>query len=236
MMMASFSEFIKHLLRSMKSLVIRLFIRRKIDHVFLANDFGFKRGSPVDRFYIGQFFNINRNVLTGVCLEFGDTKYIDKYGCRVSKKYTFNYASNSSMEGELLKGDLSRIETLPRELVDCIVCVNVLNFIYDLPLALSGLKKILKPGGKIILTVAGAAAHISRYDMDRWGDYWRITDKAAIKLADEAGFKVLKVETYGNPYSCSAQLNGFSVEDLIKEKIEQSHPDYQLVVALLLEK
>jgi SAM-dependent methyltransferase len=228
--------FFKNLLLSIKGAIIRRVIKKQLNNEFLGSDFGFSRGCPVDRFYIDQFFNSHRGVVTGVCLEFGDTSYIKKYGNAVSGKYTFNYSKDCSMTGYQLVGDVSKVEELPCEMFDCIVCVNVLNFIYDSLSSLRGLKKLLKPGGQIILTLAGTSAHISRYDMDRWGDYWRMTDKAAIKLAEQAGFQVLKVETYGNPYACSAQLNGFSVEDLTYEKILPSHPDYQLVVGLLLTK
>ena len=88
----------------------------------------------------------------------------------------------------------------------------------------------------IILTLAGVSAHISRYDMNKWGDFWRITDKCATKLAKSAGFEVLKLVSYGNPVSCSAQLNGMSTEDLPIKSLLPSHNDYQLVVALILSK
>jgi len=217
-------------------MITRNFFKKKFEEDFISSDFGFNRGSPVDRFYIGEFFSENREILSGVCLEFGDTSYIDKYGMSVSKKMTFNHSENSSMKGEELMGDISKIETLPKDVFDCIVCVNVLNFIYDAPAAFLGLRKLLKFGGYVMLTVAGPSAHISRYDMDRWGDYWRMTDKAAIRLAEGARFNVVKSKTYGNPYSCVAQMNGFCVEDLPEEKLIASHSDYQLVVTLLLSK
>ena len=232
--MDAFIKYIKRPLRELKSFCTRKIIKKQLSGDFVANDFGFNRGSPVDRFYIDKFFAKNSQIVTGKCLEFGDTSYIVKYGKLVSKKVTFNYCDVSSMAGDELMGDISNIDSLPSGLFDCILCVNVLNFIYDTPSALLGLKKLLNSSGRIILTVAGPSAHISRYDMDRWGDYWRMTDKALMNLVQDAGFHVEKSETFGNPYSCSAQLNGLSVEDLIEEKIIPTHPDYQLLVALVL--
>jgi hypothetical protein len=234
--MDAFVKYIKRSLRELKSFYVRKIIKKQLKDDFVANDFGFNRGLPVDRFYIDKFFTENSSLVMGKCLEFGDTSYIVKYGKRVSKKVTFNYCDVSSMSDDKLLGDISDIDSLPSGSFDCILCVNVLNFIYDTPSALLGLKKLLSRSGRIMLTVAGPSAHISRYDMDRWGDYWRMTDKALIKLAQDAGFIVEKSETFGNPYSCSAQLNGLSVEDLIEEKIRPTHPDYQLIIAVVLSK
>ena len=169
-------------------------------------------------------------------MEFGDLSYIEKYGFSVTDKITFNYSEINSMTGKNYTGDLSKTETMPSNIFDCIVCINVINFIYDIPAAMAGLYKILKVGGSVILTVAGPTAHISRYDMDRWGDYWRISDKALLRLSKEAGFSIQKVASYGNAYSASSQLNGFCSEELDSSELFNSHPDYPLVVALLLTK
>ena len=41
---------------------------------------------------------------------------------------------------------------------------------------------------------------------------------------------------YGNPYACSAQLNGFSFQDIEQSKLFPSDQDYQLLIALFLTK
>ena len=227
---------LKNILQQIRRLVTRKVITKDFDPEFLSNDFGFSRGTPVDRYYIDQFLSDHSNVITGTCMEFGDLSYIHKYGFSVTDKITFNYSEISSMTGKSYTGDMSKIETIPSNIFDCIVCINVMNFIYDIPAAMAGLYKILKVDGSVILTVAGPTAHISRYDMDRWGDYWRISDKALLRLSKEAGFSIQKVASYGNAYSASAQLNGFCSEELDSSQLFNSHPDYPLVVALLLTK
>ena len=229
-------NYIKSILRKLKQQISRMVFRRNLDDTFISNDFGFGRGTPIDRMYIENFFKNQAGEISGVCLEFGDTSYIDEFGKSVSKKYVFNYSEESSKINNIIMGDLTKLDTLSENSFDCILCINVLNFIYDLPSAVLGLKKLIKPNGKIIITMAGVSAHISRYDMDRWGDYWRLTDKAAMKLFKDAGLNVDKIQTYGNPYACSAQINGYCMEDLSQEKIVTSHPDYQLLVACMLSK
>jgi SAM-dependent methyltransferase len=224
------------MLRKLKQQFVRIAFNKDLEDSFISNDFGFGRGKPVDRFYIESFIKQHTDKILGSCLEFGDTTYIDLFGKSVKDKYSFNYSSEPSQYKNNIMGDLTKIDTLSKNSFDCILCINVLNFIYDLPIAVEGLKKLIKPNGKIIITLAGVSSHISRYDMDRWGDYWRFTNKSAIKLFKDAGFHVEKIQTYGNPYACSAQINGYSMEDLSKEKIVKSDPDYQLLIACILSK
>jgi len=231
-----FKKHIKAFLRLARQLVKRSVIKRNLDVKFISNDFGFGRGIPVDRYSMHTFFCKYGHFITNTCLEFGDTTYIDKYGAEVSEKVTFNYSNNSSCLGGSLSGDITKLNTLPSEAFDCIVCINVLNFIYEISDAVLGLKKMLKPNGKVLLTLAGVSSHISRYDMDRWGDYWRLTDKAAIKLLEKSGLTIDAMQVYGNPYACAAQLNGFSIEDLVQSELTSSHRDYQLVLAFTLSK
>lgn len=229
-------NYIKSILRKLKQQSVRIVFNRDLEDSFISNDFGFQRGKPIDRVYIENFISQHVEKISGVCLEFGDTSYIDLFGKSVTEKYSFNYSNEPSEQNNNIMGDLTKLDTLSIDSFDCILCINVLNFIYDLPVAAEGLKKLLKPNGKIIITIAGVASHISRYDMDRWGDYWRFTDKSAAKLFKEAGFHIEKIQTYGNPYACSAQINGYSMEDLSKEKVVKSDPDYQLLVACVLSK
>jgi hypothetical protein len=229
-------EYIKKYLRSMKKFLTRKLAKKIFEVKFISNDFGFGRGVPVDRYYIDKFFSENSNLIVGNCLEFGDSAYLDKYGTAVTEKIIFNYSSTPHISGSNITGDITKLTSLPKDEFDCIVCINVLNFIYDLPQALLGLKHMLKLDGKILLTMAGVASHISRYDMNRWGDYWRVTDKAAVKLLEESGFKIELMKVFGNPYACTAQINGFCVEDINTSELIPAHQDYQLLIAFILSK
>src|SRR5205823_471614 len=67
--------------------------------------------------------------------------------------------------------DLAHAENLPCETYDCIVLTQTLQFICDVRAAIAGVYRILKPGGVVLATVPGISL-ISRYDMERWGQYW----------------------------------------------------------------
>ena len=205
---------------------------------FVSNDFGFSRGKPFDRYYIERFLSRESELITGSCLEFGSTLYLDRFLAHgAGSKSTFIYSSNiCEQTATYLKGDLLNYRQLPPGLYDCILCTNVLNFIYDFQSALAGIQHLLASGGVVLLTVAGPTAHISRYDMNRWGDYWRFTDRSLLLAVERAGFVVSKITCYGNPYSCASQALGYSVEDHQLFVDEPNHVDYQILIAAVLKK
>jgi len=226
----------KFFLKSVRSLIIRNIFKSNFQDTFISNDFGFKRGTPIDRYYINDFLKKSSDIFIGDALEFGDTNYLDRFDDKLQNKFIFNYSENHYTSNRMFFGDISKPDSLPFGTFDTIICINVLNFIFDISSALNGLHKMLKVDGRIILTVAGVASHISRYDMERWGDYWRFTDLSIEAAVTKSGFEIDKLTAYGNPYACSAQINGLSLEDLVEDKIMTKHKDYQLLIALVLRK
>lgn len=227
---------IKDTIRRIRASYFRSIYKAKPIQTYISNDFGFSRGMPVDRFYIKDFINKHQSIIIGDALEFGGTVYLNKHHSNIQDCYEFHYSDSYLEKDRKIFGDISKIKTLPSSKFDTVICTNVLNFIYDVKLSLEGLHKILKRDGRVILTVAGPATHISRYDMKRWGDYWRFTDQAVLTLAKEAGFFVQDVRVYGNPYACTAQLNGMSIEDLCIKRVQENHEDYQILIGLIIQK
>jgi SAM-dependent methyltransferase len=126
--------------------------------------------------------------------------------------------------------------TLPENAFDCFICTSTFNFIFDVQKAVEGAHHLLKPGGVLLATVAGIS-QISRYDMDRWGDYWRFTS-ASVKRLFEPVFKGgLAIESFGNVLAATAFLQGVAVEDLPeKTLLDQQDPDYQMLITILAKK
>jgi SAM-dependent methyltransferase len=216
--------------------IVRLIRPYKQNEKFIANDFGFSRGTPIDRWYIHKFFLDNASLIRGSCLEFGELAYLNKYGGNLNNNVIFNYSDIALLKNNEIAGDLTKYLHLPESKFDCIVCVNVINFIYDINAALQGLKKMLKDDGYLIITVAGPCAHISRFDMIRWGDYWRFTDKALEFYLTQGGFEVKKLISFGNPDSVNAQINGYCASDLSENSLSNNHEDYQLVICAVASK
>ncbi|MHB8853418.1 MAG: hypothetical protein ACYC6P_08710 [Ignavibacteriaceae bacterium] len=160
---------------------IRTFLKRKLKPVDWLNlmglqpvfrKFGFDRGIPVDRFYIETFLNENNCYIKGSLLEIADDFYSKKFGTEVEAYNILHFDSNSKKV--TIIGDRASPENLPSNFTDCFICTQTLNFINDIKTAIYGIKQLLKQDDTALITLAGLS-QISRYDMDRWGDYWRFT-------------------------------------------------------------
>lgn len=200
----------------------------------VSNIFGADRGTPVDRFYIENFLSDYSGDIKGTVVEIGESYYTDKFGTKVEKKEVLHF-TNDNPQATLI-GDLTKTETLKAGIADCFICTQTLNFIYDIKNAIRGICYLLKPGGVGLITVSGIS-QISRYDMDRWGDYWRFTSKSAEFLFSEVfGEENIKIHTYGNVLSSIAFLEGISAEELTRKELDCVDPNYQIIIAIRIVK
>ena len=202
--------------------------------IFISNDYGETSGTPINRFYAQHFFLNHKSIDYGICLEFGDTRYIDYFGNNVKKKVIFQYSKIFQNQNNIINGDLTQHDQLPKNEFDLIICAFVLNFIFDAQSAIENLYHMLKPNGRCIIILDGPSSQISHYDMKQWGDFWRFTDKSAKILFENAKFKIDKEIIYGNPYSSTAQLNGYSINEVDIKQLFPYHEDYQLLLAYSL--
>lgn len=192
--------------------------------------FGFDRGTPIDRVYIENFLELNKHYIQGTVCEIAENTYSRKYGTNV-KTYEILHYTNDNSKATII-GDLTKVETLPMNIIDCFILTQTLNFIYDFKAAIKGVYHMLKNGGVALVTVAGIS-QISRYDMDRWGDYWRFTDLSMKKAFEEVfGEGNVEVETYGNVLAATAFLQGISAEELTKEELFYKDKDYQMIITI----
>ena len=77
------------------------------------------------------------------------------------------------------------------------------------------------------------AAGASRYDMDRWGDYWRFTTASARRLFEECWpAEQVTVDSQGNALLAVAYLHGLTMDELRPEEVEARDDDFQLVITV----
>lgn len=200
----------------------------------VSRSFGEDRGLPIDRYYIERFLAGRQQLITGTVLEIADDKYCRRFGRNVSRYEVLHIDRNNPKA--TIVGDLTRPDTLPAGAVDCFVCTQTFNFIYDFTAAVQGAHRLLKPGGHLLATVAGIS-QISRYDMDRWGDYWRFTTLSAQK-AFEAVFGAgnVTIDYYGNCLAAVSLLRGLAAEEFSSGALEQKDPDYEVIVTVVARK
>jgi SAM-dependent methyltransferase len=197
----------------------------------VSKKFGLDRGHSVDRYYIERFLAEYLADIRGTVLEVGDNRYTKKFGQeRVSRSDVLHVEEGHPQA--TIVADLSRDPTLAANRFDCIICTQTLHVIYDLRAALQCLYRILKPGGVLLATLAGIS-QVSRFDMDRWGDYWRVTTLSTRRLFDGAfPPESVQINAYGNVLSAVAFLHGIAAGELAEDELNYCDPDYQLVIAV----
>lgn len=201
----------------------------------LSAVFGVDRGTPIDRYYVETFLRKNAFLIKGRLLEVGDSYYSRRFADGKAGSFEVLHATPENKTATIL-GDLTDTTTLPKNSFDCFICTQTFNFIFEVGKAIEGAHYLLKPGGALLATVAGIS-QISRYDMERWGDYWRFTTASVQKLFGPVFKGGLEIESFGNVLAATAFLQGISVEDLPdRALLDNNDPDYQLLISIVARK
>lgn len=213
-----------------------------IDHElkrYSAKDqmFGESRGTPIDRYYIEKFLSRKTNLEGDLrVLEVGDINYSKKYFPNATH-VTLEYKKGSKgyiVERKLLLDLSSELLSIEEE-YDVIIVSQTLNFIFNVQQAANNLKKLLRPGGQILIT-SGFISQLSIYDYDRWGEYWRLTDKALENLFSSASVTVTTGQ-YGNLSAALLFLQCYSAEDLEKfSLLEPNEKCYPVIYTAVIKK
>jgi SAM-dependent methyltransferase len=198
----------------------------------ISRQFGWDRGGlPIDRYYIERFLERHARDIRGHVLEVRDDTYTRKFGQnRVSQVDVLHVTADNPKA--TIVADLTRAEEVPSDTFDCIVLTQVLPFIPDVSAAVRTIHRILRPGGVVLATMPGIS-QIIRYDMDRWGDYWRFTSLSARRVFDR-GFPQgdIRVEAHGNVLAATAFLHGLSGRELRPDELDHRDPDYEVLITV----
>lgn len=201
----------------------------------VSRRFGLDRGRPVDRYYIERFLEQNSASIQGDVLEIAEKTYSVRFGGNRVKRFHVLHATEGNAEATIV-GDLSTGANIPADAYDCMILTQTFPFIYDIHDTVCNCHRALRRGGVVLATLPGIC-QISRYDMDRWGDYWRFTSLSATLLfAEVFGGGSVTVESYGNVLAAVAQLHGLAAEDLTRKELDERDPDYELTIAVAARK
>ncbi|MGI9065139.1 MAG: methyltransferase domain-containing protein [Pyrinomonadaceae bacterium] len=197
----------------------------------ISRNFGFDRGLCIDRYYIEAFLQRHSADIHGRVLEVLDRHYTRKYGGNRVTQGDVLHAAPGNPSATIV-GDLATGQGIPKEAFDCLIVTQTFQLIYDVRNAIANCYAALKPGGVLLATFPGIC-QISRYDMDRWGDYWRFTTRSAERLCKE-NFPTedLQVEGHGNVLVAISYLDGLAIQDLLPHELDYHDPDYEILVAV----
>ena len=211
----------------------------------ISDDYGFDRGTPVDRYYVEGFLarfaaspDYTGGAIQGRVMEVGGRDYIDAFavlgdrpGPGITHHVDVLHYSAANPEATIV-GSLTEPETLPADAFDCIICTQTLHVIYDVHAAVAGLYRMLAPGGTLLATVPGITRSCVP-DRDEWGDWWRFTSLSARRVLEESfPAEHVTVEARGNILTAIGFLHGLASRELRRDELEVDDPDYEVVITI----
>ncbi len=193
--------------------------------------FGSDRGTPLDRYYIEGFLSRCGADVRGRVLELGDPNYTRQFGGDRVVQSDVLHATEGNRKATIV-GDLQSGAGIPEGAFGCVILTQVLPFLFDFHGAVRTVHRSLKEGGVVLATLP-MISPISRYDMERWGDYWRFTSLGARKLFEHYfGEGNVVVESFGNVLSATAFVQGVCLEELSPAELDFNDPDYEVIVTV----
>ena len=136
------------------------------------NNFGSQWGQTIGRYYIEAFLARYAGEIHGRVLEIGENTYTYRFGGKRVIQSDVLHVTRDNPRATIV-ADLTCADHIPSEVFDCVILTQTLQGIYDVRAAVRTVHRILKPGGVVLATGHGISK-ISSYDMQRWGEYWRL--------------------------------------------------------------
>jgi SAM-dependent methyltransferase len=194
----------------------------------LCAEFGYSRGTPIDRHYIEAFLEKHSADIRGRVLEIGDDTYSRRFGGERITRQDVLHIQSGHPQATII-GDLADPGALPQQAFDCIILSQTLHLIFDINAAVEHVHAALKPGGVALITVPG----ISPLDRGEWKAswYWSLTDLAVERLLSGPFNRgKVTISTHGNLYAATAFLHGAAVEEVHAAKLAHFDPAYPVTV------
>jgi SAM-dependent methyltransferase len=195
----------------------------------VSTQWGFDRGTPVDRWYIERFLAEHTADIRGRALEIRNADYVERFGRGVVRADVLDI--DESNPRATIVADLTAADHVPAGTFDCFVLTQTLQFIYDVPAAIRHAHRLLAPDGVLLATLPVVSRIAPRYGLDV--DYWRFTAAGCRRLfGDVFGDEHVEVRTMGNVLACMAFLEGAALEELPLAKLEEDEPYHPLIVTI----
>jgi SAM-dependent methyltransferase len=193
-------------------------------------NWGFERGTPIDRVYVERFVGGHASDIRGRVLEIAAPDYATRFGSGV-ERVDILMAREGTPQATIV-ADLANAPQIPDDTFDCAIVTQTLQFVWDAPAALSTLHRILAPGGVLLATVPGITK-ISPPEDEEFGEWWHFTARSARRLAEQAfGEGSVEVEAFGNVLAATGFLYGLAASDLRAGELDARDRLYEVVVGI----
>ena len=193
----------------------------------ISMEFGYDRGTPIDRIYIEHFLNQQKEHIHGRALEVVDNLYTARFGAgRVAISDVIDLDPGNP--AATIVSDLAVLGVTHSDTFDCIILTQVLHLIYDMPRAIRSLRLALKPGGTLLVTVPGISPIDRGKDAGSW--YWSLNKLSAERLFRDHFQGSVQVMVYGNIFAAVCFLHGLAAEEVPEDMLEP--PDQSIPVTI----
>lgn len=195
----------------------------------LSLEYGYDRGTPIDRYYIEGFLQAHADDIRGRVLEVGDDTYSRRFGGQRITRQDILHVQPGNPRATIV-GDLADPRTLPTGAFDCIILTQTLHLVYDMAAAVGELRRALAPAGVALITVPG----VSSIDRGEWSSswYWSLTEQSLKRLLSQSFEPAdISIDTFGNLFSATAFLHGACVEEVDAGKLQARDGAYPVTVA-----
>jgi SAM-dependent methyltransferase len=195
----------------------------------LSDEWGFDRGTPVDRYYIEDFLARNRKSIQGAVLEIRDASYTTRFGQGVTRSDVLDI--DPANPRATLIADLTAADRIPSDRFDCFILTQTLQLIHDHGAAIRHAHRMLRPGGLLLVTVPSVSRIIPRYGLGQ--EHWRYTPASCQRLfGDVFGDDNVEVKSYGNVLAGIAALAGLAAEELSPRELDHCDPYFPVLIAV----
>ena len=200
----------------------------------VGGNWGLDRGLPVDRYYIENFLNLHSQDIQGDVLEVGDDRYSRQFGKdRIQHLDVLHYQKGNRQA--TIVADLRNADVIDSNRYDCLICVQTLQYIYELKSVAETLHRILKPGGVLLATFPGITSLGDNSLSGNW--CWAMTSLSGRKLFEEMfSADNLEVKQYGNLLSATSFLQGLATEELRAEELDFCDIAYPVIISVRAKK
>ena len=122
--------------------------------------------------------------------------------------------------------DIRDLAPIADDTYDCLIVTQVLQYVDDLDAAIASMKRVLKPGGSMLVTVP-TMGKLDGQDDDVVGHYWRLSrDSARWLFSKHFAAEDLEIEAWGNVLLGLGFWIGLAEEELPRRAFERFDPSY----------
>jgi SAM-dependent methyltransferase len=190
--------------------------------------FGFRRGIPVDRYYMERFIAANATCIRGVAGEIADDTYTTRHGVDRLERVEIIDLDPANPAATMV-ADLNVAGSLPAGTFDCLIVTQVLQYVLDPGAVVRELVRALRPGGTLLIAVPALTPHDTYEAIE--GDRWRFWPAGLRHLLLQAApASSPEVVASGNLVAATAFLQGISADELSRADLARHDPRFPVVV------